>query len=176
MSGRQYLLGLGGNIGDRAQFIAQAIEALAELRGAQILAISEAVDSDPVGYTEQGNFLNICVAITYNGSSQDLLREALGIEQKLGRVRTIKDGPRTIDIDILFIEDGRVVSEELIVPHPRWRDRGFVVIPLKDLLQSPALAKNQSWDFLRHEVANLSVGSEGLRKWQGPTPWMKTLH
>ena len=175
MSGRQYLLGLGGNIGDRAQFIADAIEAIDKLPSAQLLAISEAVDSDPIGYKEQGNFLNICIAITYDGSPLDLLHAVLVIEQKLGRVRTIKDGPRTIDIDILFIEDDRVLSEELTVPHPRWRDRGFVVIPLRNLLQSPTLAKKPAWDFLRQEVANSSIGSEGLRKWQGPTPWMKTL-
>ncbi len=175
MSGRQYLLGLGGNIGDRAQFISEAIEAIGQLPGAQVLAISEAVDSDPVGFTDQGNFLNICIAITYDGNAHEFLREALKIEQKLGRVRTIKDGPRTVDIDILFIEDGREHSETLTVPHPRWRERGFVVIPLRDLLQSPALASHRAWDFLRSEVANLSIGSEGLRKWQGPTPWMKTL-
>ncbi len=175
MSGRQYLLGLGGNIGDRAQFISEAIEAIGQLSGAKVLAISEAVDSDPVGFTNQGNFLNICIAITYSGTAHEFLSEALEIEQKLGRVRTVKDGPRTVDIDILFIEDGREHSETLTVPHPRWRERGFVVIPLRDLLQSPALAKNRAWDFLRDEVANLSIGSEGLRKWQGPTPWMKTL-
>ena len=175
MSGRQYLLGLGGNLGDRAQFIADAIDAIGKLPGAEILAISEAVDSDPVGYKDQGNFLNICIAITYAGTAHELLGAALLIEEKLGRVRTIKDGPRTVDIDILFIEDGREHSETLTVPHPRWRERGFVVIPLRDLLQSPALAKNRAWDFLRSEVANLSIGSEGLRKWQGPTPWMKTL-
>ena len=175
MSGRQYLLGLGGNIGDRAQFISEAIEAIGQLPGTQVLAISEAVDSDPVGFTAQGNFLNICIAITYKWSAHEFLGEALKIEQKLGRVRTIKDGPRTVDIDILFIEDGREHSETLTVPHPRWRERGFVVIPLRNLLQSPALANLRAWDFLRSEVAHLSIGSEGLRKWQGPTPWMKTL-
>ena len=105
MSGRQYLLGLGGNLGDRAQFIAEAIEAISRLPGTQVLAISQAVDSDPVGFTDQGNFLNICIAITYNGKAHEFLANSLQIEQKLRRVHTIKDGPRTIDIDTLFIED-----------------------------------------------------------------------
>lgn len=175
MAGCQYLLGLGSNLGDRADFIAKAIAAIGQIPQLQILAISEAVDSDPVGYKEQGNFLNICIAITYVGTALDLLQSTLKIEESLGRVRSIKDGPRTVDIDILYKEGADEQSANLTIPHPRWRERGFVVIPLRHLLQSPALANNQTWDFLRAEVAHLSVGTEGLRKWQGPTPWMKSL-
>ena len=101
---RQYLLGLGSNLGDRAYYIEQAVMALAALPETQILAISEAFDSDPVGFKEQDNFLNICLAVTCEFNPEELLATCLSIETKLGRVRTIKDGPRTIDIDVLFYE------------------------------------------------------------------------
>ena len=176
MSGRQYLLGLGSNLGNRAQFISDAIDAIGKIPKVQVLAISEAVDSEPVGYKEQGNFLNICIAITCEYKGKELMPMLLQIEEKLGRVRTIKDGPRTIDIDILFKEDEKIESTNLTVPHPRWSERGFVVIPLRDLLHTPGLANHHAWDSLRSEVARLKIGSEGLRQWQGPTPWMKTPH
>ncbi len=171
----QFLLGLGGNLGDRAQCISQAIQEIKKIPGLTLLDISDAVDSDPVGYTNQGNFLNICLAIIYEKDSLSLLSEIQAIEQKGGRIRTIKDGPRTIDIDILFSERGPEQSESLILPHPRWHERGFVIFPLRQLLHSPRIAKEKSWDWLRNEVARLNVSETGLRLWQGPTPWKTIL-
>ncbi|MEY3584360.1 MAG: hypothetical protein RJA48_1443, partial [Verrucomicrobiota bacterium] len=88
---RQYLLGLGSNLGDRAYYIEQAVTALAALPETNILAISEAFDSDPVGYKEQDSFLNICIAVTCDFNPEELLAACLSIEAKLGRIRTIKD-------------------------------------------------------------------------------------
>jgi 2-amino-4-hydroxy-6-hydroxymethyldihydropteridine diphosphokinase len=170
---RQYLLGLGSNLGDRAYYIEQAVTALAALPESKILAISEAFDSDPVGYKEQDTFLNICLSITCGFNPEELLAACLSIETKLGRIRTIKDGPRTIDIDVLFYEGGAVELPDLTLPHPRWQVRGFVVFPLRHLLQAPALAKDDRWDWLRAKVASLPVDGSGLRPWQGPTPWIK---
>lgn len=170
---RRYLLGLGSNLGDRVYYIEQAVQALADLPEAEILAISEAFDSDPVGYKEQGNFLNLCLSITCDLNPSQLLLSCLAIETALGRVRTVKDGPRTVDIDVLFYEGGDVELPELTLPHPRWQERGFVVLPLRHLLQVPALAKEATWDWLRAKVASLPVDGSGLRPWQGPTPWIK---
>ena len=170
---RQYLLGLGSNLGDRAYYIEQAVMALGALPETKILAISEAFDSDPVGYKEQDYFLNICIAVTCDFNPEELLATCLSIEAKLGRIRTIKDGPRTIDIDVLFYEGGAVELPDLTLPHPRWSERGFVVFPLRHLLQAPALAKDARWDWLRAKVASLPVDGSGLRPWQGPTPWIK---
>lgn len=171
---RQFFLGLGGNLGDRAELINQAIEEIKKIPGLRILAISDAFDSDPVGFTEQNNFLNICLAVVYEKDELNLLLEIQAIEQKGGRVRTIKNGPRTIDIDILFSSSGSHQSEQLTLPHPRWSERGFVIIPLRQLLYSPVIAKVRTWDWLREEVERLNQSDAGLRLWQGPTPW-KTI-
>jgi 2-amino-4-hydroxy-6-hydroxymethyldihydropteridine diphosphokinase len=174
---QHYILGLGSNLGDRADILTRAIELLSKLPGGRILAISEAVDSDPVGYTEQGNFLNLCLSVVCELNPDQLLMETLAIEQRLGRVRTEnRNGPRTLDIDLLFYQGDPWLSPSVTLPHPRWSTRGFVVIPLRNLLQDPALASLPGWTSLKREVAALSVGDEGLRAWHGPTPWSKTPH
>ena len=171
---RHHILGLGSNLGERADIIAQAIRCVGELPGVQILAISEAVDSDPVGYAEQPNFLNLCLAISCEFNPDELLIQTLEIERQLGRERSAnRNGPRTLDIDLLFYEGGAWDSPTVTLPHPRWSSRGFVVIPLSNLLQDPILAKHPSWASLAVEVGSLSVGGQGLRAWQGPTPWSK---
>ena len=172
---RQFILGLGSNLGDRADILAQAIERLRQVPGLSVLAISEAVDSDPVGYADQPNFLNLCLAITCDLNPDEILVETLKIERQLGRERTAnRNGPRTLDIDLLFYEGGAWVSPTVTLPHPRWSSRDFVIIPLGNLLQDPALAKVPAWASLRTEVRSLPVGRQGLRAWQGPTPWSKT--
>ena len=170
-----YILGLGSNLGERADLLAQAITRLGELPGIRILAISEAVDSDPVGYADQPNFLNLCLAISCGLNPDELLAQTLEIERQLGRERTAnRNGPRTLDIDLLFYEGGAWSSPAVTLPHPRWSSRGFVVIPLSNLLQDTFLAKHPTWGSLAAEVRSLPVGGQGLRAWQGPTPWSKT--
>jgi 2-amino-4-hydroxy-6-hydroxymethyldihydropteridine diphosphokinase len=171
---QHFILGLGSNLGDRADIIGQAIEHLGQLPETQVLGVSEAVDSDPVGYIDQPNFLNICVSIISKLNPDELLTHTLEIERRLGRERTAnRNGPRTLDIDLLFYEGGNWSSPRVTLPHPRWSSRGFVVIPLSNLLQTPALAKHPAWGSLAAEVRSLSVGGHGLRAWQGPTPWNK---
>ncbi len=170
-----YILGLGSNLGERADLLAQAIRSMRVLPGVQVLAVSQAVDSDPVGYADQPNFLNLCLAIVCDRNPDELLVETLEIERKLGRERTAqRNGPRTLDIDLLFYEGGSWESPTVTLPHPRWSSRGFVILPLRNLLQDPALAKLPAWGSLAAEVRALPVGDHGLRPWQGPTPWSKT--
>ena len=172
---RQFILGLGSNLGERAEIIAQAIRRLDQLPGTRVLAVSAAVDSDPVGYADQPNFLNLCLAIVCDLKPDELLAQTLEIERQLGRERTAnRNGPRTLDIDLLFYEGGGWSSPTVTLPHPRWSSRGFVIIPLGNLLQTPALAKVPAWGSLAAEVRSLPVGGQGLRAWQGPTPWSKT--
>lgn len=171
---RQYILGLGSNLGDRADLLAQAIRALAELPGVRILAVSEAVDSDPVGHADQPKFLNLCLSIFCDKNPDELLAATLEIERRLGRERTAnRNGPRTLDIDLLFYEGGAWASPTVTLPHPRWSSRGFVIFPLRNLLQDPTLAKHPAWASLAAEVGSLPVSDHGLRPWQGPTPWSK---
>lgn len=177
MSGpsRQYLLGLGSNLGDRAEHLARAVRALDATAECRVLAISPAVDSDPVGLVEQPCFLNLCVAIASPLDPDALLRRTLAIERRLGRVRTAeRNGPRTLDIDLLFHEGGAWSSPTVTLPHPRWSSRSFVVIPLGNLLQDPALAKHPGWASLAAEIRALPISGDGLRAWQGPTPWSAT--
>jgi len=170
-----YILGLGSNLGERADLLAQAIRSMRGLPGVQVLAVSQAVDSDPVGYADQPNFLNLCLAIVCDRNPDELLVETLEIERKLGRERTAqRNGPRTLDIDLLFYEGGSWESPTVTLPHPRWSSRGFVILPLRNLLQDPALAKLPAWGSLAAEVRALPVGDHGLRPWQGPTPWSKS--
>ena len=174
MGNRQFLLGLGSNIGNRTEFITHAIDKISHIPGLRLLAISDAFDSDPVGYLNQPNFINLCIAIIYNDKPESLLRETAKVESELGRTRTVKNGPRTVDIDLLFCEQEIIRTDKLTLPHPRWRERGFVIYPLRQILQSPALVNETSWDWLRQEVAQINISNEGLRLWNGPTPWNST--
>jgi 2-amino-4-hydroxy-6-hydroxymethyldihydropteridine diphosphokinase len=152
-----------------------AIDRLARMPRATILGISAAFDSDPVGYTEQPNFLNLCLSISCELEPVAILKTTLEIERQLGRVRSsIRNGPRTVDIDLLFWDGGAWASPDLTLPHPRWKERGFVVLPLRHLLQTPVLAKDPRWDSLRADVAQADPGAGGLRAWQGSTPWHPT--
>ena len=174
-SPQHIILGLGSNLGDRANIIGQAIGCLRDLPETRVLGISEAVDSNPVGYADQPNFLNLCLLISCKFNPDELLVRTLEIERRLGRERSAnRNGPRTLDIDLLFYEGGAWDSPTVTLPHPRWSSRGFVVIPLSNLLQDPVLAKHPVWTSLAAEVRSLSLGDQGLRVWQGPTPWSKT--
>ncbi|MFM7742097.1 MAG: 2-amino-4-hydroxy-6-hydroxymethyldihydropteridine diphosphokinase [Verrucomicrobiota bacterium] len=172
---QQYILGLGSNLGERAAILGQAIDRLRQLPGTCVLAVSETVDSDPIGYADQSNFLNLCLAISCVLNPDALLARTLEIERQLGRERTSnRNGPRTLDIDLLFYEGGAWDSPTVTLPHPRWFSREFVIFPLRNLLQAPVLAKHPAWASLATEVWSLPVGGQGLRAWQGPTPWIQT--
>jgi 2-amino-4-hydroxy-6-hydroxymethyldihydropteridine diphosphokinase len=168
----QALLGLGGNLGDRAATLGRALARLAALPSTRLLAVSPAYDSDPVGPAGQPTYLNLCAAVETRLGPRALLEAGLGIERDLGRVRGAPNGPRTCDIDLLFHGAAPRLDEPgLVLPHPRWRERAFVVIPLGELLQLGALAKAARWDGLRAEIAALGAPPGGLRPWNGPTPW-----
>ena len=166
------LLALGGNLGDRAALAGEALRRLAGLPGSRLAGVSPAYDSDPVGPPGQPAYLNLCAALDTPLGPRALLEAALAIERDLGRVRAERDGPRTCDIDLLFHSAaGRLDEPGLSLPHPRWSRRPFVVIPLGELLQSGALAKDTRWDGLRAEIARLRLAPTGLRPWTGPKPW-----
>lgn len=171
-----YIVGLGGNLGDRGVNVSRALEALRRLPNTRVLAVSPAFETDPVGYGDQPDFINLCAALFSVISPEEMLKAAMAIESAAGRERSAnRNGPRTLDIDLLFHRDGAHVSANLTLPHPRWKSRGFVVTPLRHLLDEAAIVKDPAWDSLRAEVAGLETDTSGLRPWQGPTPWiMKT--
>lgn len=126
-------LGLGTNIGDRLGYLNQACEIIKECSNINLIKESKIYETKAWGYKNQGDFLNMCVEIQTNFSPEELLNFCHQIEEKLNRKRIIRWGPRTIDVDILFFNDLKLNSEKLIIPHPRVKDRAFVLIPLMDL-------------------------------------------
>lgn len=121
-------LGLGANLGDRVAHLQAAVAAVPDL-----VAVSPVYATDPVGGPEQGTYLNLVVELDTALDARGLLRECRRLESDAGRVRTIRWGPRTLDVDVLWV-DGEVVDEaDLVVPHPRMWARRFVLAPLADL-------------------------------------------
>ncbi|MBR5202489.1 MAG: 2-amino-4-hydroxy-6-hydroxymethyldihydropteridine diphosphokinase [Clostridia bacterium] len=126
-------LGIGTNIGDRVQNLVDTVEALNLLPLTKVLEISNVYETEPVGFADQSDFLNIVVSISTELTAHNLLGTCLGIEAGMGRVRTIKNGPRVIDIDLLMYGNEEYNTKTLILPHPRMIERNFVLKPLLDL-------------------------------------------
>jgi 2-amino-4-hydroxy-6-hydroxymethyldihydropteridine diphosphokinase len=126
-------LGLGSNIGDRMRFLRHAVACLKQVAGTRVTQVSSVYETEPMGVTEQGWFLNAVVEIDTMLSAEALLERAQAIERALGRVRTHRWGPRTIDLDILLYEDLQVKTDSLAIPHPELHRRAFVMIPLLEL-------------------------------------------
>ncbi|NMC55549.1 MAG: 2-amino-4-hydroxy-6-hydroxymethyldihydropteridine diphosphokinase [Chloroflexi bacterium] len=124
-------LALGTNLGDRQQNLATALRLLEpQVQGVQSSPIYETA---PWGYLEQDNFLNIVVRGQTHLTPLQLFNLVKTIENEMGRVKIIQDGPRLIDIDILFYDNQLYNSPTLEIPHPRMRGRSFVLVPLADL-------------------------------------------
>ena len=126
-------LGIGTNMGDRLSNLSDAIDYIKQFKNTEIVKISKIYETRPWGYTEQNDFLNLCVSIDTNLKPEELLQKCLEVELNLKRERIIRWGPRTIDIDILIYDDIICNGEKLTLPHPRIQERAFVLIPLIDL-------------------------------------------
>lgn len=126
-------LSLGTNMGDKKKNLLEAAEKIGNLENTKITAQSTIIETEPFGYTEQDMFLNSCLEIRTLFTPQELLKELLGIELQMGRVREIKWGPRIIDIDILFFDDEIIGEADLAVPHPWICERMFVLEPLSEI-------------------------------------------
>ena len=135
-------VGIGSNLGDRESNLRRAIELLSAEDGVEVVAVSEIRETDPVGPVEQGPFLNGAVEVETSLGPHELLGRLLSVENRLGRVRSERWGPRTIDLDLLLYGGERVDEAGLTVPHPRLHERRFVLEPLADLdptLEIPGL-------------------------------------
>ncbi len=124
-------IALGSNLGDRAAFLHMALERMAAL--GTVEAVSPVVETAPVGYAEQPAFLNAAARLDTTLPPEALLRGLLAIETALGRVRTVRWGPRTIDLDLLLYDDVVDDSPTLTLPHPRMHQRRFVLEPLASI-------------------------------------------
>ena len=128
--------GMGTNIGDRYNNIINAIDSLKHLPLTQVVAISDVYETEPWGYEQQDDFLNVCVEIETELSPKTILGACLGIEAAFGRERPFKNAPRIIDIDLLVYEGVKSDDPELTLPHPRIQERAFVLVPLRDISES----------------------------------------
>ena len=156
-------LSLGTNMGDRALYLQEALEMLQENGDIQLHQQSSIYETEPVGYTDQPTFLNMVVGVKTALTPQRLLAYCQKIEQKLGRVRVIRWGPRTIDVDILMYDQLVIESADLQVPHPRMQERAFVLVPLLEI-NSDVRMPNQEQSIA--EMASVLPDREGVRKWQ----------
>ena len=122
-------LGLGSNLGDRRRYLRDAVAMLPD-----VIAVSPVYETAPIGGPQdQGPFLNIVVELATQRTARELLELCRMCEAAARRVRSVRWGPRTLDVDVLWV-DGEIVNEaDLIVPHPRMFERAFVLLPLRDL-------------------------------------------
>lgn len=126
---RRAFLGLGSNLGDRRRYLRDAVDSL----GPMVRQVSPVYETDPVGGPEQGRFLNLVVELATELEPRALLAVCHRLEAGADRVRQEHWGPRTLDVDILWIDGVEMDEADLQIPHPRWRERRFVLQPLADI-------------------------------------------
>jgi 2-amino-4-hydroxy-6-hydroxymethyldihydropteridine diphosphokinase len=152
---RRAFIGLGSNLGDRWAYLRGGLARLPDL-----VATSGVYETEPVGGPAQGPYLNMVAELCTEASPQELLAAAREAESDAGRERLQRWGPRTLDVDILLVGDLTISSPDLVVPHPRLWERGFVLVPLADL--APELVADRLTPALRSGVvlAASQLGSE----------------
>jgi 2-amino-4-hydroxy-6-hydroxymethyldihydropteridine diphosphokinase len=125
------LLGLGSNLGDREANLGRALEILSG--HGRLRAVSSLYETEPVGFADQDEFLNACAWLETERTPEELLQVCKQIDRAVGRVRTIPNGPRTIDVDILLWSGGLMRESAPVIPHPRLHLRRFVLEPLAEI-------------------------------------------
>jgi 2-amino-4-hydroxy-6-hydroxymethyldihydropteridine diphosphokinase len=154
------LLALGGNIGDVRSAIARAIALLDDDRDIRVVARSSDYLTPPWGIAAQPAFVNAVIVVATSLAPDDLFARAVAVEQALGRDRNRETrwGPRTIDIDLIAYDDVARDDAVLTLPHPRWSERAFVVVPLAEI------APNRMIGGLRPADVLARIDSTGIRK------------
>ncbi|MBI4891296.1 MAG: 2-amino-4-hydroxy-6-hydroxymethyldihydropteridine diphosphokinase [Acidobacteria bacterium] len=135
-------VGLGSNLGHREGYLRAALAGLAGL--GEVVCVSPVYETAPVGFLDQGAFLNAVACIRTALPAAEFMAGLQALERAGGRVRAMANGPRTIDLDLLFWGAEVVETEGLVVPHPRLHERAFVLAPLSDVapgLVHPRLGK-----------------------------------
>jgi 2-amino-4-hydroxy-6-hydroxymethyldihydropteridine diphosphokinase len=129
----EVLIGLGGNLGDPLAAMREALKKIDAHKHCAVASVSSVWRTPPWGLTDQPDFLNACAKLSTSLPPRAFLDLCLEIEQYLKRVRDVRWGPRSIDIDILFFGDQEISEQGLVVPHPRIADRAFVLVPLAEI-------------------------------------------
>lgn len=140
------ILSLGSNIGDRKNYLIQAIKSLINSGHLFNCIFSSIYETDPVDYLNQSKFLNIAISATTDLEPYELLNLCQSIEINLGRKKRAKWHKREIDIDIIFYDDYLISSNDLVIPHQRMHNRRFVLVPINEIVP----------EFI-HPIYNLSI-------------------
>ncbi|MBO4408978.1 MAG: 2-amino-4-hydroxy-6-hydroxymethyldihydropteridine diphosphokinase [Clostridiales bacterium] len=127
------ILSLGSNLGDREQNLKDAIALIKAAEDISDVCVASLYVTEPVGFKDQADFYNTCVSLYTTKTPEELLAFTSGIENELGRKRVMRWGPRTLDIDIITIDDLKLRTPKLTVPHPRYKERAFVLYPMSEL-------------------------------------------
>lgn len=150
-------LGLGSNLGDRLANLQSAVDGLAA-RAGRVLAISAVYETEPMGGPAQPDYLNAVVALDTVLDARGLLGVAKALETEAGRNSDGERwGPRPLDVDILMVGEERVAEPDLVVPHPRIHQRGFVLAPLADVAPGVVVAPAAGWQGVRRTPLGLRV-------------------
>ncbi|WP_436855922.1 2-amino-4-hydroxy-6-hydroxymethyldihydropteridine diphosphokinase [Staphylococcus caeli] len=153
-------LGLGSNVGERKNQLEEAVSILNSKNGITVTKTSPIYETEPVGFVDQPQFLNQCIEIETSLAPHDLLKECLDVEQQLHRVREVRWGPRTLDVDILLYGDHILEEAELTIPHPRMLERAFVLIPLNDIAKDTIEPRSNK------TIGTLVTTDDSVKKYQ----------
>jgi 2-amino-4-hydroxy-6-hydroxymethyldihydropteridine diphosphokinase len=127
------MVGMGSNIGDREENLRRALRLLLATGHIKLQQVSPLYETQPVGFSDQPTFLNAVAILATNLAAERLLATCLAVEAAMGRVRTRYWGPRNIDIDVLIYHDLQYQSTVLTIPHPRLKERKFVLVPMLEV-------------------------------------------
>jgi 2-amino-4-hydroxy-6-hydroxymethyldihydropteridine diphosphokinase len=142
-------LGLGSNLGDRLANLQRAVDLLAAHPAIEVRRSSRVYETEPVGGPPQPDYLNAVVEVDTQLGPHQLLEACLDVEGQMGRIRAERWGPRVIDVDLLIYDEREIEEPDLVVPHPRMRERAFVLMPLTELQPDPALGRGRRLSTLR---------------------------
>ncbi|MHA0857641.1 2-amino-4-hydroxy-6-hydroxymethyldihydropteridine diphosphokinase [Paenibacillus sp. CMAA1364] len=156
-------IALGANLGDREGTLMEAIERLHAHSRINVLRSSHLYETEPVGYVDQPSFLNMAITVETDLEPHSLLQVMQGIERELGRVRHIHWGPRTVDLDLLWMEGLIESTTDLILPHPRMAERAFVLVPLNDIVSMEE--STGLYTVIKSALERLD-GKEGILLWR----------
>ena len=126
-------IGIGSNVGDKARQCERGVSEILKRDSHRLLARSSLYKTQPIGYTKQDWFINLVIKIETEMDASALLSSLKEVESQLGRVKTVRWGPRAIDLDILFFNNYQIQTDELTIPHPLIQDRQFVLVPLAEI-------------------------------------------